>query len=249
MPHPTAATAFVITAVITLLACRGEAAGRRSVHDTAVRRPATAIVDTGKSLTSTGDLPVALPLSESTPVGVRIDSVTIWLDSTRIGAAVKALGPTSALGRYDPYKRLFVACYRVANPGVTYVLLKAGYADTGRVVQVVIGPDQDNMEPDLRCAPLSHPSPRISNSLGLKLGMTRSEVEHLLGRSNDTTDFTQARGAFGAEYTLARIADTSSAVGAERAQHATVTTNVGFHRDTLFKIIIHRGKPLPRFVE
>src|SRR5690242_197590 len=110
MRDPTAVTAFVMTAVITVLACRGEAARRQSVRDTAVRSPATAIVDTRKSLTSTGDLPVTLPVSESTLVGVRIDSITVWLDSTRIGAAVKALGPKSALGRYDPYKRLFVAC-------------------------------------------------------------------------------------------------------------------------------------------
>ncbi|MFL5614869.1 MAG: hypothetical protein ACJ796_14495 [Gemmatimonadaceae bacterium] len=79
--------------------------------------------------------------------------------------------------------------------------------------------------------------------------MTRTELERLLGRSNDTTDFTQARGVFGAEYTMARIANDTSTAGAERAQHATVTTNVGFHRDTLFKIRIRRDKPLPRFVE
>ncbi|MFL5613004.1 MAG: hypothetical protein ACJ796_05020 [Gemmatimonadaceae bacterium] len=241
-----AATAFVMTAVLTLLACGVQGNGRQSVRDTAARSAATSVVDAGKSLSSTGDLPVTLPVSESTPVGVRIDSVTIWLDSTRIGAAVKALGPKAALRRYDPWEKLFVACYRIADRGVAYVLLKAGYADTGRVVQAVITRDQDNMEPDLRCASLRQPSLRVSNSLGLKLGMRRTEVERLLGTSGDTT-----RGVdkYYTEYTLGQIAKDASAAGAERALHAEVVTNLVYQRDTLIKIRIRRGKPVPRFVE
>src|SRR6059058_4307221 len=214
-----AAAAFVMTAVLAPLACGVQGDGRQSVRDTAARSPATSVVDTGKSLSSTGDLPVTLPVSESTPIGIRIDSVTIWLDSTRIGAPVRSLGLNSALGRYAPGDDLMVACYHFANPVETYLILKAGFADTGRVVHAVIGRERDNTKPPLRCAALSHPPARLSNSLGLKLGMTWGQVEHLLGKSDDTT-----RGPVlqFSSYVLARLPKDTSDAGEERAMHANV---------------------------
>src|SRR5437868_2660344 len=98
MPCLGAAAAFVMTAVLAPLACGVQGDGRQRVGDTVAKSPATGVIDTGKSVTSTGELPVTLPVSEKTPVGVRIDSVTVWVDSTRIGAAAKALGRKSALG-------------------------------------------------------------------------------------------------------------------------------------------------------
>ena len=65
MRHMVAATAFVMAGVLTLLGCAEQGDGRQDIRDTAVRSAATSVVDTGKSLSSSGDLPVTLPVSKS----------------------------------------------------------------------------------------------------------------------------------------------------------------------------------------
>ena len=201
--------------------------------------------DTVSVSSNSGDLRVSLPVTEHTPVGIRVDSATIWLDSTRIGAAALALGIKSPLGRYAPQGNMVAACVQTPTKPSSYVFFEASKFDTARVVEAVITTDMYETDPLAHCKSLD-PSAQISNSLGLKLGMLQPEVQRLLGTADTTTTGTNVRDDV---YVMVKVAADTPISDRERAVHGLVNTTLEFHNDSLVMIRIHRGAPLPTFRE
>ena len=202
--------------------------------DTATK---AARVDSQPSSTLTGDLPVTLPLTEHTPIGVRVGHVTIWLDSTRLDSVARALSATAIIRHYPPYNKIVAACFRTSEPHETYVTLIASHNDSAHVVDAIITSEPDEIVPSARCASLKVSGAQASNSLGLRLGMTQAEVDRLLGRGDD------------GEYILGRPAGDTIPDEIARASSTLVIANLSIQRDTLKSIRIHRGRMLPRYYE
>ena len=225
-----------VSCLLVLTACTAQDTKRVNTAraDTAAKESGA-----GSRLASTpsGALPPALPVSEHTPVGVRVGALTIWLDSTRLDSAARALSSTSTIGRYNPNGNVVAACFRTSEQHATYVTLVAGRYDSARVVDAIITTDPHAIAPPARCAPLNIAGVQISNSLGLKLGMTQAEVDRILGRGDE------------GEYILGRAAGDKTPDEVARASSTLVITNLLIERDSLTSLRIHRGPMLPRNYE
>lgn len=189
-----------------------------------------------------GDLEIRLPVTEHTPVGVRVADVTIWLDSTPIGSAASALGVKLPLGHYAPYEKLRAACVRTGTQPRAYVFLKAKLYDSAAVTEVVFTTQhpEEETDPDMPCIALRDSSATLSSSLGLALGMSPAEVTRLLGTPDEADSNPKFKTRY-LEYHMGKVADDTSEAGEEHALHANVDLNTMFVDEKLIMIRIQRG--------
>lgn len=246
-PKPTRFTSFrarTITGALLLAACAPRDDKQPTTRQAGSPAPTPAV-----AARRAGDLEVMLPVTEHTPVGIRVANVTVWLDSTPIGPAASALGVKLPLGHYAPYQSLRAACVRTATQPRAYVFLKAKMYDSAAVTEVVFtsGDPREETDPDAPCIGLRDSSAKLSTSLGLALGMSPAEVTRLLGTPDEADSNPKFKTRY-LEYHLGKIADDTSNAGEERALHANVDLNTMFVEEKLIMIRIQRG-PRARYYE
>lgn len=127
-------------------------------------------------------LPRLLPVEYRTPIGLRIGRATLWIDSTTIRASARLLHgtePAYHLAADTADGREFY-CYQTKDASPVIVLL-SGHPDKGATLvdMELTRKRGEDMPP--RCTALAVPASAISNTLGLRLGMPRQELESRFG--------------------------------------------------------------------
>ena len=181
---PTRYTSLLVRSVCVCLAIAisvgcGDNHARPAFSDTshAAREGATASTAALKG-TAAGPLQ-----SVDARVGVLVGGVTIWLDSTKLETAVRILGAGQDILRRVGEGAAVVACFRAAATADTaYLALTSHDGDAGRVITATISREMPEQSYLRSCTPLATTPDHVGTTIGLRLGMPRTEVERLLGR-------------------------------------------------------------------
>ncbi|MFL5612474.1 MAG: hypothetical protein ACJ796_02300 [Gemmatimonadaceae bacterium] len=164
---------WLIVAVAVSAGCSRDAGSR------AANSPMQRVALQGEAHSSDA-LPILPAASPSDSIGIRIGSATLWLDKARIADVTRQLGPTAApMPRHDGIE---ANCYMVPAAHPTWVSV-AGRPDSGSAILMVHIGSTAPKKLFQRCSALP-PETRVSNTLGLELGMSRADMERRLGKGH-----------------------------------------------------------------
>ena len=239
----------VTLALVLTIACRSEDRGGTPV-DTARPQADSSRPPAAVSSSTKGTMRPA-PLRANTRPTLVIGTATIVLDSTSLAQVQGALGAQSIVGDKTGINRLLKACYIAGPPDdrVTVRLSALGYVDDGNATMEqglatipinsaviargdVIGAGSSTPK---RCAPLSVPPAEIHWANGLRLGMTRAEVERLLGASGTSEDGEWVYKHYDPDFREVAI-DTATGQQREWRWSVTVGVQVRYDQDVAAQI-------------
>jgi hypothetical protein len=141
----------------------------------------TASVTTKPPTTASGEAGPS-PKGSVHKVGLHVDTIRIWLDSTSIAAAVHALG-SDKITRAGGEGFAMLACFKSTAADKAYLTLEAhNFREESPVVTIILERSLSPASVFTQCAPLAIAASAIRTSIGLHLGMSRAEAEAILGQ-------------------------------------------------------------------
>jgi hypothetical protein len=168
-------------------------------------------------------------------VAIVVGPTSIWLDATPMQTAVRALG-SEAIARVSEGFAL-LACFETKTPNRAYLTLEAHESDTAPVITAEISRSSPINNVLKSCAPLDLPEGMLRNNLGVRLGMSRSEVEQLLGPPKSS-------GGMVAQYALTTMPAARPTAPGDQSYSPKVLLALTFEADVLVGMNISQGNEI-----
>ena len=123
----------------------------------------------------------AVAFSGTDPFGIAIGDARVWLDSSSLRDAARALGVSDHITRYEADSAITVFCVRTTEPTPEYVVLDGTGTDTDHVTEVFVSREAP-LDQQVRdaCQPLPPGKVAIATPVGLRLGMNWAEATRIL---------------------------------------------------------------------
>jgi hypothetical protein len=224
--------AFYLAVSSSMFACGKSEQPRASADTHSPRAPASAVAGPAAAT----DAKLDHRTSTDGSIGIVVDTVTIWLDSTTIQSAVHALGYGDDVLKWVSEGAAVLTCFRTTAGDTTYLALTSHDGDTGPVIAATISRDALRQSYFQSCAPLATPS-RIGTTIRLRLGMSQTEVERLLGAPRRVEKNVTWYAISSPD---ARSSSAPASDGKDRAAYFVVQ----YREDVLVRATIYRGNEI-----